>query len=132
MINNKNESWCNWGSLWLVFSYIINDFRIRAQTKHNKLCHVILRLKEDDVWELNCVRQFWEVTIPNRFDDRIWLGNFGMIKITFEIARDDLLRQSRVRVFVAHQGIKMENLFPVYFMCMFSYWITKMTHNNNI
>jgi len=36
-------------------------------------------------WECNRVRQFWEVIIPNHFDDGLWLRHSRMTKPTFEM-----------------------------------------------
>lgn len=74
-----------------------------------------------DVWELkHCVRYFWEVIIPNRFDNRRQLMHFRATKPIFEMLYKEiywLVQLSNLcwgshKFFVTHREMYTVNVLP--------------------
>lgn len=67
-ICDKSGSCCNRGSTVALFFYIINDLSLRVRMKRTLSC---VRRWMPGVWEYNRVRYFWEINIPNHFDETL-------------------------------------------------------------
>jgi len=63
----------------------IKIFVIKMEVAGIGLATVMLCIRMCGIWESSHVRHIWEVIVPNNFDNRLWLRDFRMIKLTFEM-----------------------------------------------